>query len=92
MTPDTINALFEILGFVFVGINVRKIWHDKLVRGAHWVPMAFFTSWGYWNMYYYPSLEQWWSFWGAFATAFTNTAYLTLLIYYTQKESKDANT
>lgn len=85
MTPDTINGLYEMLGCVFISLSIRKLYQDKTVAGYHWGSLAFFTTWGYWNMYYYPLLNQWWSTIGAIATALTNTLYLAMMIYYGRK-------
>ena len=59
---DAINAAFEG-GMVFVlGRSVLQLYRDKRVAGLHWSLVAFTTTWGAWNLYYYPSLGQWWSF------------------------------
>ena len=88
MTPDIINGLFECFGGVFILQNIRKILKDKMVRGADWRVMTFFTVWGYWNLYYYPFLDQWWSFAGGVAIVITNTIYSSLMIYYIARENK----
>ncbi|KKL71436.1 hypothetical protein LCGC14_2094960, partial [marine sediment metagenome] len=44
---------------------------------------VFFTAWGYWNMFYYPHLGQWFSFFGGFAIVFVNTVWIVLAITYT---------
>ena len=85
--PDFINAAFEILGAFFVFLSIRKLYFDKLVRGIHWAGIAFFTSWGLWNIYYYPSLDQWASFAGAIAISFSNLIYLSMIIYYIRSEN-----
>lgn len=82
MTPDFINGLFEFAGAAFLSLNVRQILHDKVVKGVHWSSTVFFTSWGFWNLYYYPSLEQWWSFAGGVAIVAVNSVWLYLIWYY----------
>lgn len=85
--PDLANALFEGGGGFIILLNVRRILRDKLVRGFDWRVMAFFTTWGLWNLFYYPHLGQWLSFAvGAWTTA-ANAVYLALMIYYIRKEN-----
>lgn len=62
MNPDTINALFEAVGAVLSWINFRKLLADREVKGIHWPITGFWAAWGLWNLYYYPALEQWFSF------------------------------
>ena len=85
--PDLGNAIFEGGGIVFLALNIKRLYKDKLVRGQDWRALAFFTFWGYWNLLYYPHLEQWWSFTAGIGIAITNTIYLSLMLYYISKES-----
>lgn len=64
MIADLINGSFEILGGLFILNHCRVVLKDKRVAGVSVVSVAFFTAWGFWNLYYYPSLNQWWSFAG----------------------------
>ena len=88
MEPDLVNGLFEILGSMFIVLSINKLLKDKLVRGIHWGQVGFFTSWGFWNLYFYPHLDQWASFVGGIVLASVNAIYLALLIYYTNQEKK----
>lgn len=72
-------------GFVIL-LNVRRILRDKLVRGFDWRVLGFFTLWGLWNLFYYPHLGQWLSFFGGLWIVLVNTVYLGLMIYYINKE------
>lgn len=92
-TPDLINGFFETSGSVFVLMSIWKLHKEKTVRGAHWATILFFTSWGFWNIYYYPHLEQWASFAGGLLLAFCNAVLLSQMLYYNYKEkkNKDAN-
>lgn len=78
MSPDQINALFELVGGIFLWKNFAQLRKDKMLRGVHWVPIMFFASWGYWNLFYYPHLGQWWSFAGGLNIVAANTAWLVL--------------
>lgn len=80
MTPDIINALFEAAASIFVWFNVMALRRDRVVKGVHWTPIAVFAVWGYWNMYYYPHLDQWWSFFAGIGVAVANTVWILLLL------------
>ncbi len=86
MTPDAINGSFEAVGAVFITLSCIKLYGDKLVRGVSWIHMSFFMAWGYWNLFYYPHLDQWISFWGGVAIVAANTVYVSQLVYYTRRE------
>jgi len=80
--PDLINGAFEVFGAVAVFLSLRQLYRDKQVRGFHPLTLAFFTSWGGWNLWFYPHLKQWASFGGAFATFALNTLYFALTLWY----------
>tara|TARA_Y100001973_G_C5175146_1_gene321453 strand:- start:743 stop:1471 length:729 start_codon:yes stop_codon:yes gene_type:complete len=79
---DKINALFEFSGTLFIGISVYKAWKDKYVAGVSWLSPAFFFVWGLWNLIYYPSLGQWWSFSAGIMLSTMNMIWIGQLIYY----------
>jgi hypothetical protein len=68
--------LFEAFGAICLTANVRAIRRDRSVRGVDWRVTTFFTMWGIWNLYYYPSLDQWWSFTGGLLVVTINTVWL----------------
>lgn len=88
MIADFTNGVFEMLGAVAVFVHCRQLYHDKLVRGVSWKATLFMVVWGYWNLYYYPHLDQWWSLGGAGLIALANTIWLVLMIYYILQEMK----
>jgi hypothetical protein len=62
--PDTINGAFEGFAGFLIYMNVLRLRRDKMVRGVlSWVTWVY-TAWGFWNLFYYPHLEQWLSFAG----------------------------
>lgn len=73
---DVVNAAFECLGGFAVLLSIVKTLKDKQVRGVHWGTVVFFTTWGYWNLYYYPSLGQTISGYGALGVALMNTMWI----------------
>lgn len=85
---DGVNGTYEFLAGVFILNNCRVLFNDKKVRGVSIISTAFFTSWGYWNLYYYPSLNQWMSFVGGALLVIVNTLYVSLMIYYMRKEKE----
>jgi hypothetical protein len=56
------------------------------VRGVHWSTPTFFWSWGFWNVFYYPSLDQWFSFGAGLLVLFANTAWLYCVLKYTKHD------
>lgn len=82
MTPDLINGLFEAGGACAVGLSVRRLARDKRYAGMDPRQIGFFQSWGLWNLFYYPSLHQPFSFIGGAALATMNTIYLFQLWKY----------
>jgi hypothetical protein len=82
MTPDIINGSFEFIAGVLSWINVHRLYVDKEVKGVSpWV-FGFFTSWGFWNLYYYHHLAQPFSWWGGMSITLSNCAWMYLAIYY----------
>ncbi len=84
MTPvaDIANGLFEFFGGLVVWLNVRRLVRDRGYAGVNWMVAAFFSCWGFWNLYYYPSLGQWWSFAGGLAIVSANTVWLVMALRY----------
>lgn len=82
---DIINGCFECLGGVMCWLNVTKLWRDKEVRGVYWPVQAFFAAWGWWNLYYYPSLGQWCSFFGGVILVVGNTLWVVFAVKYSRK-------
>lgn len=86
MTPDIINASFEFVGAYLTWKNYRQVVIDQGYAGIYWPACVFFTSWGLWNLFYYPSLDQWWSFVGGLALIASNCLWLWSLWYYGKKQ------
>lgn len=85
MTPDMINGMFECMGGILLLLNVRAIKHHKMIRGISVWPAMFFASWGLWNLYYYPHLNQWYSFSGGIVVVTANIAWLALIWRYRKR-------
>lgn len=88
---DALNGTFELLGGFAIILSIVKLHRDKMVRGVSWLHTSFFALWGFWNLYYYPSLDQWLSFSGGIFITTTNTIWVLMLIYYTRLERRNTN-
>lgn len=91
MTEDLINGLFEFAGALFCCAHVKQILQDKQVKGVAWTPFLFFTSWGLWNLWFYPAVGCWFSFAGGILLAAVQVTYFTLMVYYKWKVSHPKN-
>ncbi len=86
---DILNGSFELFGGIFILLSVIKLHREKKVRGVSFIHVGYFALWGYWNIYYYPYLNQWLSFLGGLAVTGINTFWLGQLIYYTILEKRN---
>ena len=86
MLPDHINGLFEFTGAYFTWRNAYTLYRDKQIKGVYWPTTAFFSAWGIWNLFYYPALNQMWSFFGGIVLVIGNIAWLLLLMCYLKKK------
>jgi uncharacterized membrane protein YfcA len=80
--PDLVNGAFEAVGGAMIVMNCVRLYRDKCVRGVSVLPVTFFTSWGIWNLFYYPSLGQWASFAGGCSIVIANAVWLGMAIHY----------
>lgn len=81
-TNDFINGLIEFTGSLFLFWNCYSVWKDKDVKGVSVLSTAFFAIWGGWNIYFYPSLHQWYSFTGGLFIVTANILWISLMIKY----------
>ena len=86
MSPDILNGLFEFSGTLFVLLNVRTIYRAKKLVGFNPSVLVFFTSWGFWNLFYYPHLGQIFSAIASGALCAANLTYTILAIKYREKK------
>jgi hypothetical protein len=82
MNVDVVNGLFEAGGAVVACMNVFKLLEEKTTRGVYWPATAFFSAWGTWNLYYYPALDQWRSFYGGLLLVMCNYTWVLLVLYF----------
>ena len=84
MQPDLINGLFEVVAGILLSINVRRLYRDKKLYGVSIIPTAFFVMWGYWNLYFYPTVGCMLSFFGGILVVAVNTVWVVQMIYYSR--------
>jgi hypothetical protein len=87
MSPDIGNALFELGGALAVGLSIRQVLIDREVQGISIWQVLFFQCWGMWNLYFYPSVGQPWSFAAGVLLVGANSVYAGLLAYFISEES-----
>lgn len=81
-TPDLVNGAFELFGGAFNWLNVAALLRDKKLRGVSPLPTIVFTTWGFWNLFYYPHLDQWLSFAGGLVIVTANLVWVVLALKY----------
>ena len=79
---DIINGVFEFAGGILLWLNVFRLYKDKKIMGVHIAPVALFTSWGFWNLYFYPVVGCWWSFVAGLIVVTANFTWLCQIVYY----------
>ena len=82
LNADLVNGLFEVLSGFMILNHCRCLLKDKQVKGVSILSTVFFSLWGFWNLYYYPSLGQWFSFYGGLLLVFANVLWVGLMIRY----------
>lgn len=83
---DAVNGLFELAAGVAVWRHCLVLHRQKQVRGVSVLATGLFTSWGVWNLYYYPWLGQWLSFFGGFSIVSGNAVWIGMMMYYLRRE------
>lgn len=83
--PDIINGLYEGIGGLFLWHNCHRLYKDKQVKGVSIISTAFFMTWGIWNLWYYPFLNQWVSFIGGCNIVAANIVWVSQMIYYSRR-------
>lgn len=87
-TPDLINGGFEFVGSLLIFNHCRAVLRDRAVAGVSILSTTIFASWGFWNLYYYPHLDQWASFTGGLSIVSANLLWVGLMIHYKYGWSK----
>jgi len=85
MLPDLVNASFELIGAWFTWRSFVQLRRDRFISGIYWPTVAFFTAWGTWNLFYYPLLGQWWSFFAGIVLLSGNAAWVIQVLIYEKR-------
>lgn len=88
--PDLINCTFECLGGLAVLASCYRTYKSKSADGVSLITIGFFTSWGFWNLYYYPSLGQVVSGVAAIGVCAANSLWWSLAWRYRVKSSQSS--
>lgn len=86
MLPDMINGLFEGFASIFLLNHCRVLYREKLVRGVSLISTVFFLCWGFWNLFYYHDLQQFFSWYAGMAVVAVNALWVGLMIHYRSRE------
>lgn len=82
MTPDMINAVFEAMGGIMILNHCRVLYKAKTSKEISLISTMFFLSWGIWNIFYYYSLDQTFSWYCGLSIALANLLWIGLILYY----------
>lgn len=83
---DIINACWEFMGGISVFSSIKTLYLDKMVKGYNWKTIFFFTSWGIWNVYFYPVNNHMYSFYGGLFLCSMNITWVIFILYYKFKK------
>lgn len=82
---DLANGGFEFIGGALILNHCRAVIRDKAVAGVSIFSTCVFTLWGFWNCWFYPHLDQWFSFAGGLVIVAANVAWVALMLKYRSK-------
>lgn len=82
ITADAINGTIEAFAGLFALNHCRVLYAHKETRGVSLVSAMFFTLWGFWNLYYYPHLNQPISYYGGLFVVVANIIYVGMMVVY----------
>lgn len=88
ITPDIINGTFEAFGSLFILNHCRVLWVTRQARGISLLSTSFFSAWGLWNIFYYPHLEQMFSFYAGLMIMAANCVWIGSIVYLRSQEPK----
>jgi len=82
VTLDQMNAAFELGGAFLRTLDCVKLFQAKRFMGGHLGTALYFLLWGVFNVFFYPSLHQEWSFWAAIALMTINGVWFVMAVHY----------
>jgi hypothetical protein len=90
-SPDLINGLIELAGAWFTWRNAWQLMRDRKLCGVYWPTTVFFTVWGVWNLFFYPSLGQWFSFYAGILLVIGNAAWLIFALFLSESVRRNCS-
>jgi len=87
--PDVVQGIFQLSAGGFVSLSVWQLHRDKIVRGVSYKHVAFFSVFGFWNLFFFSNYDLWFSFWGSLGVVSMNTIWLCQILYYRIKEYQE---
>lgn len=78
---DQFNAAISLIGSGFLWANVYSLYKEKEVKGVHWGSVAFFTALGFWNLFFYSTLNQWSSMIAGVSGVVANIVWLAMALW-----------
>lgn len=91
LTMDQANAALEMGGAFLRTLDCIKLFQHKRFVGGHLGTALYFLLWGVFNVFFYPSLNQVWSFWAALALMVINGLWFVMAVYYNHFRAKQIN-
>lgn len=88
--PDLINGAFELTGGFVCLLDVKRLLRDRRIEGVDRRVRGFFLSWGVWNLFYYPTFQQWASLAGGVTLAAVNGVWVFLALKVTREQKQRA--
>mgnify|MGYP001599850197 CR=1 FL=1 len=79
---DSVNAGFELACALLLWANVRTLYKDKQIKGIALSPNYLYLAGGLWDLYYYPFLNQWISFFACAVYTTGFTLWLGMAVWY----------
>lgn len=86
LLSDMMMGLIQVTSAGFLGVSVLQLFRKKYVSGVSAVTVSFWVAWGLWDLYYFPSLHQWWAFGGGVVVTMMNALYVSLILLYNYRE------
>jgi hypothetical protein len=85
LTPDQMNAGFEVAGATLRAWDCYKLYTAKRFMGGSLWTAFFFFAWGLFNTFFYPSLGQTWSLVAAVLLTAVNGLWISMALFYNRK-------
>lgn len=89
MSLDLVTSHFEVIAILVLLNNCKKLYEDKQVKGISVLSPLFYLSWSVWNLFYYYSLNQKFSFICGIGSVVANLVWISLMMYYIVRRKRE---